>query len=269
MRSRSPSSASNSSADPGHGRVVDVEARFHQVHELAQAHRARHPRAALERVERSAQLARPRVVARRAAPCAHALAGLRIELRRLFEKDRQHLRVDVVAYVRERILRHLAARGSAGGAHGRTAGATTSAAPSRTATLPRAGSTLRRRGLGARRDDGLGASATRARRSAIAGSDAARPPRAVPSARLRATGSTISAIVGSTLPHPVGAIVSSITGATLRGRRRFRRRAPARSPRPASPPRAARPPSPPVRPPPGARTRAPAGSRRRSRHPSR
>jgi hypothetical protein len=43
----------------GHGRIVDIEARFHQVHELAKAHCAGHPRAALERMERAAQLAGP------------------------------------------------------------------------------------------------------------------------------------------------------------------------------------------------------------------
>ena len=46
----------------------------------------------------------------RAAPCAQLLARLRIELGRFLEKDRQHLRVDVVANVRQRILRNLAAR---------------------------------------------------------------------------------------------------------------------------------------------------------------
>ena len=95
----------------GDGRLVDVEARLHQVHELAQAHRARHPRAALERVQRSPQLAGTGEVARRAAPCAHLLAGLRIELRCFLEKDREHLRVDVVANVRQGILLNLAARG--------------------------------------------------------------------------------------------------------------------------------------------------------------
>ena len=80
----------------GHGRVVDIEARFHQVHELAKAHCSGHARAALERMKRAPQLAGRRVVAGRTAPCAHPLTGLRIELRGLLEKDRQHLRVDIV-----------------------------------------------------------------------------------------------------------------------------------------------------------------------------
>ena len=95
----------------GHRRIVDIETRLHQVHELAQAHRACHARAALEGVEGSPKLARPRVVARRAAPGAHALARLRIELRCLLEKYRQDLCVDVVANVGERILGYLTACG--------------------------------------------------------------------------------------------------------------------------------------------------------------
>ena len=65
-----------------HGRVVDIEARLHQVHELAKAHCAGHPRAALERMERASQLASAGVIAGRTAPCAHPLTSLRIEFRR-------------------------------------------------------------------------------------------------------------------------------------------------------------------------------------------
>ena len=73
----------------GHGRVVDDQARLHQVHELAQAHRPGHARAALERVQGPAQLTRAAGIARGTAPGAHLLAGLRVELRRLLEEDRQ------------------------------------------------------------------------------------------------------------------------------------------------------------------------------------
>ena len=54
--SRSVSSASNSPARRGDGVVADEQPRFHQVGELAQPHRACHPRAALERVQRPPQL---------------------------------------------------------------------------------------------------------------------------------------------------------------------------------------------------------------------
>ena len=72
-----------------HRRVAGDEPRFHQVRELAETHRAGHARAALERVQRAAQLARVLVAAGLAAPRAELLAGLRKELRRLFEEDRQ------------------------------------------------------------------------------------------------------------------------------------------------------------------------------------
>ena len=85
-------------------RDVPVEkARLHQVRELAQAHRAGHPRAALERVQRAPQLRGQPFVGRAAPPSAHLLARLREELRGLVEEDRQHLRVDVVANVHERV----------------------------------------------------------------------------------------------------------------------------------------------------------------------
>ena len=111
MRSRSPSSVSNSSGRTGYRRVVDDQARFHQVRKLAQTHGPGHARAALEGMQRPAQLPRAAGIAGGASPRAHLLAGLRVELRRLLEKNRQHLRVDVVTNFGQRILRHLAARG--------------------------------------------------------------------------------------------------------------------------------------------------------------
>ena len=79
------------------------QARLHQVRELAQAHRAGHPRAALERVQRAPQLRGQSFVGGAAPPSAHLLAGLREQFRGLVEEDGQHLRVDVVANVRERV----------------------------------------------------------------------------------------------------------------------------------------------------------------------
>ena len=121
----------------GHRRVVDDEARLHQVHELAQAHRPGHPRAALEGVQGPAQLARAAGIARGAAPGAHLLAGLRVELRGLLEKDRQHLRVDVVADCRPgdpAAPRGAAVRGAATGDAG--CSVTGAAASSGTAPAP-------------------------------------------------------------------------------------------------------------------------------------
>ena len=77
------------------------------MRELAQAHRAGHSGAALERVQRPAQLLRDLRVARTATPPPHFFSGLRIELRRFFEEDLQHLRVDVVSNAGKRIARFL------------------------------------------------------------------------------------------------------------------------------------------------------------------
>src|SRR5215831_15086207 len=74
------------------------------MRELAEAHRAGHPGAALECVQRSLQFLRAARIARRATPAAHLLAGLRVELRGFLEEDRQHLFVDVVADAGERIV---------------------------------------------------------------------------------------------------------------------------------------------------------------------
>ena len=113
MRSRSSSSASKQLRRRRRRRVAFVQPRLHQVRELAQPHRARHPRAALERVQRPPQLA-PSSSGRRArAPCAQLLAGLREELGRFLEEDRQHVLVDLVADVGQRIVRATSGRSRA------------------------------------------------------------------------------------------------------------------------------------------------------------
>jgi hypothetical protein len=73
------------------------------MRELSQAHRAGHPRAALECVQRAAQLPRGACIAG-ATPPAHLCTGLRVELGRLLEEDRQDLLVDVVADRGERVV---------------------------------------------------------------------------------------------------------------------------------------------------------------------
>ena len=88
-------------------RVALQQPRFHQMRQLTEAHRAGHSGAAFERVQRPAQLLRGLRVARAATPRAHLVAGLRIELRRFFEEDFQHLRVDVVSDTGERIAHFL------------------------------------------------------------------------------------------------------------------------------------------------------------------
>ncbi len=87
--------------------IVGDEPRLHQVGKLAQPHRAGHAGTALERVQRAAQLARARRIARHATPGAKLFAGLWQELRGLVEKDRQHLIVDVVVRLNERRQRLL------------------------------------------------------------------------------------------------------------------------------------------------------------------
>ena len=149
MWSRSSSSASKScelACD-----LAFLEARLHEVRELAEAHRTGHSRAALERVQRAPQARDERVVGGRAAPGAQLLARLREELRRFVEEDRQHLAVDVVANPGERIvlgerqrdLDGLAAVAGIGGA-----GACRTA-PRRGSTATHLGRRLRRRTRGA------------------------------------------------------------------------------------------------------------------------
>ena len=75
---------------------------LHLVREFAQAHRACHPRAALERVQAAPQCLRSFYVGRTVPPCAKLLASLREKLCRFFEKDRQHLFIDIVVNVGER-----------------------------------------------------------------------------------------------------------------------------------------------------------------------
>ena len=77
------------------------------MRKLAETHRAGHPRAALERVQRAPKLLRRLLVARIAPPHAHVLARLRVELGGLFEKYLQNLCVDVVANAGQRIGRFL------------------------------------------------------------------------------------------------------------------------------------------------------------------
>ena len=89
-----------------HGRLAVLKPRFHQVGKLSEAHRPRHARAALERVQRAPQLRQRAVVARVAAPCTQFLARLWIQLRRFVEEDRQYLRIDVVADALQRIRLH-------------------------------------------------------------------------------------------------------------------------------------------------------------------
>ena len=84
--------------------VALPEVRFHQVRELAQAHRAGHARAALQRMQRAAQLADRLGVLRITSPSAQFFASLREQLRRLVEKDRQDLFIDVVANCRQRVF---------------------------------------------------------------------------------------------------------------------------------------------------------------------
>ena len=77
-------------------RIAVQQPRFHQMRELAEAHRAGHPRASLERVQRAPQLLRDVHILRLPPPCAHLIAGLRIKLRGFLEKDFEHLQIDVV-----------------------------------------------------------------------------------------------------------------------------------------------------------------------------
>ncbi len=86
------------------GNVALPEMRFHQVRQLAQSHCAGHARTALERVQCAAQLAHRLGVLRIAPPRAQFFAGLREQLGRLVEEDRQDLFIDVVANRRQRIL---------------------------------------------------------------------------------------------------------------------------------------------------------------------
>ncbi len=82
-------------------RVAQRQARLHPVRELAEPHRARHARAALQRVQRAPQLRAARSVVGRAPPCAQAFAGLREELAGFLEKDRKNRLVDVVGDVEQ------------------------------------------------------------------------------------------------------------------------------------------------------------------------
>ena len=75
------------------------------MRELAKAHRSGHPGAALERVERAAELARAFGVGGPPAPRANLLTCLRKQLGGLVEEDREHVLVNFVADVRERIVR--------------------------------------------------------------------------------------------------------------------------------------------------------------------
>ena len=125
MRSRSVSSASNSAGEPCASAVAVEQPRLHPVRELAQAHRAGHARAALERVQRAAQLLRCRHVVRRAPPGAQLLAGLREELGRLLEKDREHLRVSTSS----RTPSSGSTTGSGGGEHDLRPGMKSGAGP--------------------------------------------------------------------------------------------------------------------------------------------
>ena len=84
--------------------IAGEQPALHPVRELAQAHRAGHARAALEGVQRPPQRLRRVVVGRIALPRAKLLAGLREELRRFFEKDRQHLLVDIVENIGQRLV---------------------------------------------------------------------------------------------------------------------------------------------------------------------
>jgi hypothetical protein len=79
------------------------------MRELSEAHRAGHPRAALECVQRPTQLTRGACIAR-ATPPAYLLPGLRVELGRLLEEDRQDLLVDVVADRGERVVQRFRLR---------------------------------------------------------------------------------------------------------------------------------------------------------------
>ena len=95
---------------PGDRRFAGRQSRLHLMRELAETHRAGHPRAALERVQRAPQLSRVGEIAGRAPPSAHLFARLRIELGSFLEEDRQHLLVDVVANVGERIVQRFSMR---------------------------------------------------------------------------------------------------------------------------------------------------------------
>ena len=85
--------------------VADRQPRFHPVRKLAQAHRAGHPRAAFQRVQRATQLRGARRVIGRAAPSPDLLARLRKELVGLFEEDRQDRLVEIVRDVEQRFVR--------------------------------------------------------------------------------------------------------------------------------------------------------------------
>ena len=104
MRSSDVSSASKSSGVAPEGASPSASSRLHQMRKLAQPHRARHARAAFERVQCAAQLAHRLAVVRIAPPSAQFLAGLREQFRCFVQEDRQHLRVDVVVNRRQRIL---------------------------------------------------------------------------------------------------------------------------------------------------------------------
>ena len=75
--------------------------RFHPVRELAEAHRACHPRAALQRVQRAAKLRGARRVVGHATPCPDLFARLRKELVGFFEEDRKDRVVEVVGDVEQ------------------------------------------------------------------------------------------------------------------------------------------------------------------------
>ena len=75
------------------------------MRKFAQAHRAGHARTALERMQRAPQSRHRLFIARITTPPPNVFAGLRKQLRRLVEEDREHLRVDIVVHIRQRIDR--------------------------------------------------------------------------------------------------------------------------------------------------------------------
>jgi hypothetical protein len=83
--------------------IAEHQPRFHPVRELAEAHRAGHARAALERVQHPAQLAGRVFRLRRAPPRAQLLARLREQLAGLVDEDAEHLVLDHVAHAVERV----------------------------------------------------------------------------------------------------------------------------------------------------------------------
>ena len=105
MWSRSASSASKSCGRRRRRLVAVHQARFHEVRELAQAHRAGHARAALERVQRAAQLARERCRRRaRAARRAAASPACGKSSAASSRKIGSTCVVDVVANAGERVV---------------------------------------------------------------------------------------------------------------------------------------------------------------------